>query len=180
MKKFVKSFALVMLALVGLVGLTSCGKYNFYKDWTEAGAELEKDAHIFEALTLEEAKAKIEGKETFVLVIGTSQSSTAVHSITTLQSQADYLGYEGKVYFVDSTDYIELRSTRDEVKSALGIKKLSNLSTSDLIVVTYSEGVVKLDTSDSNSEMLEFFQSEFSTLSMEAIAYYLYRDFNQA
>lgn len=180
MKKFIKGLAMFMLVACGLVGLTSCDNYNFYKDWTDAGAELEKNEHIFEALTLDEAKAKREAGETFILVIGTSQSTTAVASITMLQTQADYLGFEGKVYFVDSTDYIEKGSTRLQVKEALGIKSLSSLPQADLIVVTYEEGAIKLDTSDDKNEMLEFFEGQYSTLSMEAIAYYLYRDFNQA
>lgn len=180
MKKFIKGLAVVMLVACGLVGLTSCGKYNFYKDWTEAGASLEKNEHIYEALTLEEAKAKKDAEETFILVIGTSQSKTAVNSITMLQTQAEYLGYEGTVYFVDSTDYIEKLKTRSEVKEALGIKNLPSLSTADLVVVAYEKGAIKLDTSDSTSEMTEFFQTEVGSLSVEAIAFYLFCDFNQA
>ena len=59
MKKFIKGLAALMLVACGLVGLTSCDNYDFYKDWTDAGADLEKDAHIFEALTLEEAEKYI-------------------------------------------------------------------------------------------------------------------------
>ena len=177
MKKFIKGLALVMLVACGLVGLTSCNKYNFYKDWTDAGADLEKYNHIFKAITLEEAKAKKDANETFILVIGTSQSSSAVASINMLQIQADYLEFKGTVYFVDSTDYLGKGATRIEVKEALGIKALSHLTTADLIVVTYKDGVIQLDTSDDKSEMLEFFETEYATLSMEAIAYYLFRDF---
>ena len=94
-----------------------------------------------------------------------------------LQIQADYLEFKGTVYFVDSTDYLGKGATRIEVKEALGIKALSHLTTADLIVVTYKDGVIQLDTSDDKSEMLEFFETEYATLSMEAVAYYLFRDF---
>jgi hypothetical protein len=183
MKKMIKRLALVMFAVFGLVSLASCGKYNFYKDWTEAGADLEKE-NIYEVLTLEEVQAKRDNKETFILVVGTSQSSTAVSSITMLQTQADYLGFEdaegnpGTIYFVDSTDYIETSTVRSKLTKALGIKKISNSTTSDLIVVTYVKGNVELDTSDDDCEILEFLQSEYSGLSMEAVAYYLFRNFN--
>ena len=126
MNKLLKKLALVMFAVIGLVNLASCGEYNFYKDWSEAGANIESE-NIFEVLTLEEAKNKIANEEenTFILVVGTSQSSVAASSIETLQAQAEYLDYEGTIYFVDSTDYIEKRKTRAELCEALKIAEIT-------------------------------------------------------
>lgn len=179
MNKLLKKLALVMFAVIGLVNLASCGEYNFYKDWSEAGANIESE-NIFEVLTLEEAKNKIanEKENTFILVVGTSQSSVAASSIETLQAQAEYLDYEGTIYFVDSTDYIEKRKTRAELCEALKIAEITKSTSADLIVVAYVDGVAELDSSNVDCEILEHLQSG-SSLNMEAVAYYLYRDFNK-
>ena len=175
MKKLFKRVALAMFVVFGLLSLTSCGKYNFYKDWSEAGANIEEE-NIYEVLTIEEVQSKRENGDTFIVVVGTSQSYTAVSSITMLQTQADYLGFAGTVYFVDSTDYLEKQSVRTELIAALGIKEITKSTTADIIVVTYEKGIVNLDSSNPNCELLDFFQSEYSGLSIEAVAFYLFNN----
>ena len=89
MSRIGKYFAAFAVLLIGVVTLAGCGGYNFYKDWSDAGATIEKD-HIFEAISLEDAKSKIDNDETFVLVLGTSEAEGASSSITILQQQAIY------------------------------------------------------------------------------------------
>ena len=183
MKRFLKGALSLMVALVGLIGLTSCNdEYDFYEDFTEAGVDLDKDDMIYEAITLDQAKAKIEAEETFYLAIGTSQSKSTVSNIATLQIQADYLGFDGTVYFVDSTDYIAKKADRNKVREDLGIHNITESTTLSLIIVVYKEGKIVLDTSYTinndhvdNDTLAPFYKPGY--LDYEAIASYLFRDF---
>ena len=183
MKRILKGALSLMVALIGLIGLTSCNdEYDFYEDFTEAGVSLDKDTMIYEAITLDEAKAKIDADETFFLAIGTSQSKSTASNIAQLQIQADYLGFDGTIYFVDSTNYIEKKADRTAVREALGIHNITESTTSSLIIVVYKAGNIELDTSYTiNNDYVDydplnpFLRS--GVLDYEAIASYLFRDF---
>ena len=183
MKRFLKGALSLLIALIGIIGLTSCNdEYDFYEDFKEAGVELDKDNMIYEAITLDQAKAKIEADETFYLAIGTSKSKSTASNVAQLQIQADYLGFDGTIYFVDSTDYIEKKATRAELREALGIYNITESTTLSLIIVVYKEGNIVLDTSYtinndySNNDTLQPFLRD-GMLDYESLASYLFRDF---
>lgn len=181
MSKLSKILSAIAVMVIGLTTLVGCN-YNFYKDWSEAGATIEK-TNVFEAITLDEAKSKIEASESFVLVVGCSQSAVAVGQVTTIQTLADYYEYDGKLQFVDATEYIATKTVRDELKNALGIKEpIMSTNSSNLIFVIYEEGKIKLDSSlmkYNYQSGVEYFD-EFHTsgvINVNAIASYLFVDY---
>lgn len=175
MSSLKRYFAAFAVLLIGAVTLTGCSGYNFYKDWSEAGATIEKD-HIFEAISLDEAKSKIDNDETFVLVLGTSEASSAKNSITVLQQQADYFEFDKKLYFINATSYLSKISDRKTLQETLGITDSSKIS-SNIVVVCYNRGEIVLDTSKKTDDAsLENFVSSGS-INYQALASYLFNDF---
>ncbi len=175
MSRIGKYFAAFAVLLIGVVTLAGCGGYNFYKDWSDAGATIEKD-HIFEAISLEDAKSKIDNDETFVLVLGTSEAENASSSITILQQQADYFEFDKKLYFINSTSYLSKISDRKSLQDTLGINDSSKIS-SNIVVVCYNKGDIVLDTSKKvDDSSLESFVSSGS-INYNALAAYLFNDF---
>ena len=110
MSKYIKSISALAVIVIAVLTLAGC-KYNFYKEWVEAGATIEKD-NIFEVVEIEEAKDKIAANETFVLVFGTTSAASAAQTVTILQTTADYLEFDGKLFYIDCTDYINKPADR--------------------------------------------------------------------
>ena len=144
MKSFLRVITTFVVALVFGLALTSCSEYNFYEEFVNAGADIEKD-HIFEVLTLSEVEAKIEADETFVLVYGTAESSSCVNIVSSLQAQYEYLqvedtledGKEVTIYFMDATDYIDSSKKRKEIREALNIKEPMDSTSDSPVIVIY-------------------------------------------
>lgn len=146
MRKLLKALVALSFVFTLMLAATSCSsEYDFYEDWSEAGAEIEKD-NIFEVITLDEAKAKIANKDTFVLLYASSSAPTAVRVVNTLQAQAEYLGAseDAVIYFVDATDYTT-SSDRNLVKEALKIRR-DVPDNGSPVVMTYNAGIVYVDT----------------------------------
>ena len=176
MKKLFKRFALFAILILGALHLTGC--YNFYDDFSKAGATIEKD-NCFTAIELKDAKAKIDNKDTFVLVLATSTNSTCVSRISLLQEQADYAEFEGTLYFVSITDYCDTASGRKELRDNLGIKGYSNnLTGSDAVIVAYTKGNITFDTSSklTNDSIKQFVSG--SSINFYSLAAYIFNDFN--
>lgn len=173
LKKIVSTF---VVALVLGLALTSCKGYNFYNEFVEAGADIEKD-NIFEVLTLEQVKTKIENDETFVLLYGTAESSSCVNVVTSLQAQAEYLEEEtDTIYFMDATDYIESSKKRKEIREALNIKDpMDSLSDAPVIVI-YKKGKVDIDTSNTESTRTKKFLSDSGAVQYASLASYIFRE----
>ena len=177
MKKFLKGFALVAILFISLINLCSC--YDFYKDFHDAGATIEQ-TNNYEVLSLDQAKGKIDNKETFILVLATSKSSTCVTRISTLQEQATYFGFEGKLYFVDMTDYKDTASGRKNLRESLKVKGYSNnLTGTDAVVVCYTKGEVTIDTSAKlTSDSLKFVVNENAvSINYDKLCAYIFNDF---
>ena len=107
MKRFLKALTTLSLTIMLLVVFTSCNANKFYKEWSKAGANIEKE-NVFEVIELEQVEAKIAAGDTFVLIYATSESSSAVSAVTSFQAQYDYLctnGEERVIYVLDSTEY---------------------------------------------------------------------------
>ena len=177
MKSLKKIISAFVIALVFGLALTSCSGYNFYKEFSEAGADIEKD-HIFEVLTLEEVKTKIEADDTFVLVYGTAESVACVNVITSLQAQAEYLGAAEKtIYFMDATEYIEGGSgSRKEVKEAIKINDPLSSKTASPIIIIYKNGKVDVDTSAVDSSKTKKFLNESGSVQYASLASYIFRE----
>lgn len=178
MKRFIKITALLSMALL-VVGLSSCtSEYNFYKDWSEAGASISED-HIYTTISLEEAEAKIENNEKFALVVATSQSVSARNTIVVIQNQAEYLSYEGTIYFVDATNYIETSALRQQLRSALRLKTNYSASTQQAIVACYENGTKYLDTSnlDEGAKNGTCYLSGPATVNFERLSYFMFTEF---
>lgn len=166
-----------MFVVVALIALTaSCSKYNFYEVWTEAGAEIEKE-HIFEVLTLEEVKEKIENDETFALLYASAESSLAIPVVNTLAIQADYLdAAEKTIYFLDATDYIESSKSRKEVREAINMNDPMDALSDAPVIITYVKGVVDIDTSYPTSTKTKKFISETGSVQYASLASYIFRE----
>lgn len=176
MKKLFKKFALFAIVILGALHLTGC--YNFYDDWSKAGAKIEKD-NCFTAIELSEAKSKIDNKDTFALVLATSTNSTCVSRISLLQEQADYAEFKGTLYFVSMTDYCDTASGRKNLRDSLGISGYSNnLTGSDVVIVLYTKGEITIDTSSklTNDSIKPFVNG--SSVNYYSLSSYIFNDFN--
>ena len=140
MKKLLKALSTLSVLML-LIVLTSCGSNKFYREWSKAGAEIEKD-NVFEYIELEEVKEKIAAGETFVVIYASNENASSISVINSFQAQYDYLctnGEERVIYVIDSTDF-DKSSERKEAKEALGVTKAVPNDGSALIV-TYVSGV---------------------------------------
>lgn len=175
MSKFIKGISALAVILVAAVMLASC-EYNFYGDWSKAGAEIEKE-NIFEVVTVDSAKAMIEEDKTFVLVLGSSNATLAPSTMTTLQDDADYLGFEGKLQFIDCAEFVNKPADRKMLKEAFGVNDPSKIS-SNLVVLIYDKGNLLLDTTDAaTDDKLKHFV-DGSSVNYSALATYIYTEFN--
>ena len=160
MTKFGKILAAIAVLVIGAFTLVSCGSYNFYSDWKNAGADIEKE-NIYEAI---------------VLLLGTSEASGAARTITNLQSQADYFGFDKKLYFVDCTIYLSKTADRKNLNQTLGIYDASQIS-NNIVIVCYNSGDIIMDTSKKTTDSsLENFVTD-SSIDYYKIASYLFNDF---
>lgn len=176
MKNLKKIFAALIVAIVGAISLASCSSYNFYKDWSNAGATIEKD-NVFEVISLDDAKKKIDNDETFILVCATSSSSAAVTDMSVLQQQSDYLGFEGVLYFINAADHLTNKTSRDNIKNTLGIHDISVCATSHVVIVAYSKGDIVIDSSDVDSANMQNYKNG-SSVNILPLTTYLLRDFD--
>ncbi len=176
MKRIIKNLALIAILILGLFELTGC--YNFYNDFSKAGAKIEKD-NCFTAIELSKAKSKIDEKDTFVLVLGTSTNSTCVSRISLLQEQADYAEFDNTLYFISITEYCDTASGRKELRDTLGVKGYSNnLTGSDIVIIAYTKGAITFDTSSklTNDSIKSFVEN--NNVNYYSLAAYIFNDFD--
>lgn len=140
-----KLLSAMSILFVMVLTMTSCSGYSFYNDFHNAGADIEKN-HIFELITLDEAKQKKENGDTFVLLYGASSNETCVSLVTSLQVQAEYLGNaEATIYFLNAKDYTTTSKCR-EVKDAIRMHDPSKDGSP--IIMTFKATAVDIDTSN--------------------------------
>ena len=179
MKRFIKYITAFVVVLVGLVTFSSCSdKYNFYNDWTQAGAELTED-NIIEVLTIDEIKEKREAKDTFVLFVGTSQSYNARIKMGLFDQYTQDLGVTKDVltvYYFNTTDYYSLNSNRNLVKQTTGIKDQLHSTSDALYVCIYKDGELKVDTTNTDAVEMESFING-SQVDYDALFTYILQSF---
>ncbi len=176
MKKLFKRFAIFAIMILGALQLSGC--YDFYDDFHKAGAQIEKD-NCFTSVDLAQAKAKIDNKETFVLVLATSADSTSVSRISLLQEQSDYYEFDGKLFVLSIKDYCDTAAGRKDLRDNLGVKGFSNnLGGTDAVIVCYTKGEITIDTSAKlSSDSLKPFVSG-SSINYYSLAAYIFNDFD--
>ncbi len=175
MKKIYRYISTFMVLFVGVLLLVGCKSNNFYKEWKKAGANIPKD-HIFEVISLDKAKEKIDNDETFVLVFASSTVANSVSTISTLQAQAEYFSFSEKIYFVNATKYIDKIADRKTAKEALGIYDPST-ALNTVILVCYNDGEVLLDTSDKTDDNMADYLTD-DAVDFEKLSSYIFNDFN--
>jgi len=174
MLKFIKALSALAFIFIGMCSLASCGgAYNFYEDFYQAGATIEKD-HNFVVISVDKAKEMIDNGDDFVLFLGTSTESTHVTSVTTLQTEFDYFDFEGKVYFIDTTDILSSRKKIVDLSEKLSIKSLD--TGTGLVVAEYKDGKQVFDTSKSDGDELFYLGG---SLSYSGVAYYIYLNYSE-
>ena len=175
MKRFLKALTTLSITIMLLVVFTSCNANKFYKEWSKAGANIEKE-NVFEVIELDAVEAKIAAGETFVLVYASSENSSSVTAISSFQAQYDYLcskGEERVVYVLDSTEY-DKSSERTQVKNALGVAKELPKDGSPL-VVTYIKGVTDVESNWTDKiQTKEFIVN--GKLDYSSLCSYIYRE----
>ncbi|MBD5390990.1 hypothetical protein HDR67_03190 [bacterium] len=177
MKKFIKALCFISVFFILTFVMTSCSGYSFYNDFHGAGADIEKD-HIFEVITLEEAKAKKENGDTFVLLYGSSSNVSCVTIVSKLQAQAEYLGNEDAViYYLNSKDFTT-KEKRDEIRSAIGMRDPS--TNGDPIIMTFTAAPTSsrrdVDTSDKNLSRTKEFMSNSGAIQYSSLASYIFKE----
>ncbi len=144
MKKIFASLSAFILIIVGILALSSCSnKKTFYSEWHAAGAEIEKE-NVFKSIDVEEASSKIAANESFALFLGSSSDSSAVKSVTAMQATADVKNYEGKVYFITTTEIMKSTSKRKDANNKLGNIDIG--TTNDVFCVIYKNGSIDINT----------------------------------
>lgn len=176
MKKFVKAICMTSILCVLLFFMASCSGYNFYDDFHKAGADIEKD-HIFQIITLEEAKQKKENGDTFVLLYGSSSNTGCVNLVTKLQAQAEYLGNtDAVIYYLNSTEY-NSSSKRSEVREAIKMHDPSKDGSPIVMIFTSapSSSRVDVDTSFTDSSQTKKFM-EAGSIQYSSLASYIFKE----
>lgn len=153
MKKWTKVLTILSFAFIAMLMVVGCSKdYDFYKDWHEAGAEIEKE-NIFEVISLDDAKKKKENNDVFVLVYASSMSDSVVNNmsvslISSLQAQAEYLGNtDATIYFLDSKEF-DTKEKRKTVRESLNMHDA--LTGGDPVLLVYGKLGLEVDTSSKN------------------------------
>ncbi len=174
MKRLVKLISVFCMTFVFLLSMASCTGYDFYSDWHNAGASIEKE-HIFEVITLEEATKMKKDGISFALLYASSSSQESVKVVSTLQAQAEYLGREDAViYFLDAKDY-DTSSKRKELRSADTIYMHEAPTDGSPIIMTFKSTAVDVDTSFTNKpKTKQFFVN--GSFQYASLASYIFKD----
>lgn len=172
MKRFLKAFGVILCVFTVLLTLTSCSGYDFYEDWHNAGATIEKE-NIYQLITLDEAKQKIDNKDTFVLIYASSSNSESVKVISSFQAQAEYLQRtDAVIYYLNSSEFT---STSDRTKVRETIKMHEAPSDGSPIVMGYKNSAAVIDTSDKNrGSMKDYFKGD--QVQYASLASYIFKD----
>ncbi|MDE7161978.1 MAG: hypothetical protein K2N65_04380, partial [Anaeroplasmataceae bacterium] len=164
------------IACLLLLFMASCSGYSFYDDFHKAGADIEKD-HIFEVITLEEAKQKKENGDTFVLLYGTSSNTGCVQLVTKLQAQAEYLGNtDAVIYYLNSAEYTS-STKRTEVREAINMHDPSKDGAPVVMIFTKAPSAsrVDVDTSFTESSQTKKFM-ESGSIQYSSLASYIFKE----
>lgn len=174
MKKIIASFAAFMLIICGLFTLASCNGNSFYNEWYGAGAEIESE-NIFKSVTVDEAKALLDdsNNNTFALFMGSSANSASVSDVTAMQYTADVKNYDGKVYFLTTTDLIKTNivTNAKNVKEKLGNKVDISDFGDNVVCVMYESGRIKFITTDTSAELVKQFMIDGSVSIVSVLEY---------
>ena len=172
MKNLVKILSAFVVVMISIITLASCDSYSFYEDWYQAGATVLEEDNVFKVVSLDEVKTMKEASESFMVFLGRSSDSKAVSEVNQIQFDADNMNYEGKIYFLNTGDYVETISGQKKINDTLGIKFED--STSGIVVVCYEEGNVKFETTrPDNYAELELLKIE-GVLTIQSLAYYAF------
>ena len=164
--KSLKKIVAALFVFGFLVILASCSGYNFYRDFKNAGANIDTD-HQFVVLSIDEVSAK-KGSEEFSIVIGNSNKSDCVTAIEKMYDEFKTINFEGTVNYV-SVKGMTFTERQDATK-ALG----TDIDSGDgIIFVEYKkDGSIKFNTSKSTDLDAKKFRVDGS-LAYRAIADYI-------
>ena len=147
MKKFIKILSLMALVLTLGLSLISCGSSGFYKNYHDAGADIDKD-NCFEVIKVKKAKDMITNKESFVLFLGSYKIDSCVNGVTSIQNEVEYVGYEGTILFIDITSTLKSASDITDTAKTLGMKETSLAEVQTLICLIYKNGNLIVNSND--------------------------------
>lgn len=155
MKKVFQKAAGILVAAVGLMSLASCSSTSFYKDWHNAGADIDEEVP-FEYISFDKAKEMKDNKETFLVMFGSPSDSQDVKDVQGICYDAYVTNQKNKIYFVNCDDASSV-SVREKYRKELGVKNVLSPSYSEenssdevlsgLVAVLYKNGSVAWDTS---------------------------------
>ena len=154
MKK--RFFVLPFLFLVALFTfvLASCSSESFGDKWIKAANDLAIgpnqdyfDEDYYKTISVNKAKNMIDDKETFLVLLGNRGNNDAVFNvILRIPYDAQEVAYEGKFYFIDTTDLLKDNKS-SEITKKLGIKAAETDYTDGIVMVCYNKGKKNIDTS---------------------------------
>ena len=156
MKKVFSLLAGLSAVTLGILSLASCSSSSFYKDWSNAGADIDESVP-FEYISFDDVKSKLQAKDSFLVMYGTPSDSTDVSNVQGICYDAYVTNQEAKIYFVNCEDAVSSVSRRDEYTKELKVYNCltpSYLNQDDsqeglngLVAVLYENGTVTFDTS---------------------------------
>ncbi|MCR5350321.1 MAG: hypothetical protein K6E20_04940 [Acholeplasmatales bacterium] len=152
MKKISKFLSLIALAFVMLLSFASCDSSGFYKDYHDAGADIEKE-NCFNVISVSDAKKMISNKESFIVFLGTYTKSKCVNTVEVIQEEAENIDYEGEVLYIELTSILKSNTKINDARTSLGtnstpISEKTFTEFQNTIVLMYDEGKLKMDSQD--------------------------------
>lgn len=165
MKKL--KYILLSLLLLPVFLLSSCSSESFYSNFKSLGATIE-ETNCFEEITLDQAVAKKNAKESFVLVIVSSKKSASATAVTAIQYDADNTNYTGKVLVLDVKSPTAEEGHNIETKLQIKAHSDSN----GFVAVGFNNGAQIFDTSknDVNSDV---FRTTSDAINIHAVFTYI-------
>ena len=140
-------------SILGLMSLASCSSTSFYKDWHNAGADIDEEVP-FEYISFDKAKAMKDNKETFLVMFGSPSDSQDVKDVQGLCYDAYVTNQKNKIYFVNCDDASSV-SVREKYRKELGVKNVLSPSYSEenssdevlsgLVAVLYKNGIYAIN-----------------------------------
>lgn len=168
--KRIGKYLSIFVILAFIFVLASCSGYNFYKDFKNAGAEIDSD-HSFIALTADEVDTFRKDKKEFVIIVGSSTNSTCVSAISKIQDEFTNIKYTGKAYFLSVKDALTSTSEGSRVSKILNSD--IDAGSDGVIVIAYDKnGNIKFNTKKADDIDTKKFKPN-GTIAYRAIADYI-------
>ena len=172
MNKAFKYIGGILLVFTFVFLLVGCSGSKFYNTFKALGAEIEKD-NCFTEITVDEFKTKKEAKESFVVILVSSDGTSSVSVVSAIQYEATNQNRDTKVLVFDVKEGILHATKGEEYRQAFGVKEIS--SSLGFVAIGIKNGNLLFDTSNPN-DFCDNFKTTSTDVNIHAVAQYILED----